>query len=324
MNVDRHQLRETIRNRALDLGFSRIGFTDAEPLEPALQRRWARWFAENKAGEMTWLLRPEPRRTHPRDLLPNARSAIVVAAAYYDGDHPEAPVGAGKTGKIARYAWGRDYHLVMKENLAQLAEEIAALARENGIEENIESLACVDSKPIDERSLAVRAGLGFIGKSTLLIDPEGGSWMLLGVLLTSLELPPDEKIKKLPSCGSCRHCIEACPTAALSPYSMDPRRCISYLTIELRAAIPEELKSKMQEWAFGCDICQEVCPFNDKPLTRAFPGLAATEGAGAWVSETVLDETPGAKSFVRRWGHTPLARTGLKSLKRNLRSSDDD
>ncbi len=328
MTTDRHPLRESIRAQALALGFSRVGFTGAGPLAPAQQRRWRRWFAANKAGDMQWLARREPRRTHPRDLLAGARTAIVVAAAYYDGNHPKQPSDAGKAGRIARYAWGRDYHEVMGEKLKALAERIAELARTGGVEEEIDCLPCVDSKPLDERSLAARAGLGFIGKNTMLIDPAGGSWLLLGVLLTSLELPPDDPLKwpagapaphrGMPSCGPCRKCIEACPTGALAPYSIDPRRCISYLTIERRGPFPGRLAAKTQGWAFGCDICQEVCPFNARPLARLLPELAATVGAGPWLTEATLHETPSGKSFLRRWRHTPLARAGLKRLREIL------
>ncbi|MCE5229676.1 tRNA epoxyqueuosine(34) reductase QueG [bacterium] len=320
MIEDRQQLRETIRDEALGLGFSRVGFTDAEPLSQAQRRRWERWFEEDKAGVMTWLARRQPRRTHPRDLLPGAQTAIVVAATYYDGDHPDPPAGRGIAGKIARYAWGRDYHYVVREQLEKLAQNIS----DSNPDEKIEFLICVDSKPVDERALAARAGMGFIGKNTMLIDPDGGSWTLLGVMLTSLELPPDEPLRApTASCGSCRRCIDACPTGAITaPYALDPRRCISYLTIEQHDEIPGELAEKMNGWAFGCDICQEACPFNVKPLKRMLSDLAATEGTGPWMSEAALNETPSGKSFLRRWRESPITRAGLKGMRKNLRLSE--
>jgi len=321
-----HRLREAIRAEALRLGFSRCAFTTAEPLGETHERRWARWRAEDKAGAMQYLLRQTPRRTHPRDLLTEARTALVVLAGTYDGDYPTAPADEGAAGKIARYAWGRDYHEVLRQRLTRLSEWIQIKTQEVGLDPPPAPLVfrpCVDSAPLDERALAVRAGLGFIGKNTLLLGPDGGSWALLGVLLFSLELPPDAPIPNHPaaSCGACRRCLEACPTGALdphAPYQMDPRRCISYLTIEQKDAIAPELASKMNGWAFGCDICQEVCPFNARPLARLLPELAAAEGAGPYLTEKSLAETPTGKAFLRRWARTPLARPGLKGLRRNL------
>jgi epoxyqueuosine reductase len=169
----------------------------------------------------------------------------------------------------------------------------------------------------------VRAGLGVIGKNTLLLDPEHGSWAVIGVLLLSLPLPPDPPLKGpgLHACGDCRRCIDACPTGALSaPWRMDPRRCISYLTIERKDAIPPELNGKRKPWVFGCDRCQEVCPFNGEPLRRVLPELAASAGAGPWLTETRLAAFASGKAFLRALGHTPLARPGFKPLLRNLNS----
>ncbi len=314
--------REAIRSEVLRLGFSRAGFTSAEPLSPAWQRRWERWRGEDKAGAMRYLMRERPRRTHPRDLLPEARAVLVVLAGYYDGDHPGAPDTPtdARAGKIARYAWGRDYHLVIREGLGRLGDWITEHYAEFGIGEKPVFRPCVDSAPLDERALAVRAGLGFIGKNTLLLDPERGSWSLIGVLLTSLELPPDAPLRDpAASCGGCRRCLDACPTRAFDDaYRLDPRRCTSYLTIEQKDAIPSDLAAKMEGWALGCDICQEVCPFNREPLTRLLPGLAAREGTGPWLTGSMLDASPSGKAFQRQWGHTPLSRPGLKGLRRNL------
>ena len=310
-------LREAIRAAALDLGFARVGFTTAYPLGPTHERRWDRWRALGRAGVMHYLLRAHPRRTHPRDLLPEARTAIVVAAGYWQGDHPPAPIGAGK---IARYAWGADYHHVVRARLDALAARIQTLAAGPGAGDALLFRPCVDSAPLDERALAVRAGIGFAGKHTLVIDPAGGSWLLLGVLLTSLALPPDRPLRSATaSCGACRRCLEACPTGAIeSPWQLDPRRCISYLTIESRDPVPEELAPRLAGWAFGCDICQEVCPFNARPLATLLPGLEAAGGAGAFASGRMLAEARSGKGFLKRWGHTPLARAGLKGVRRSL------
>lgn len=315
-------LREAIRAEALRAGFSRAGFTSAEPLAELHQRRWERWRAEGRAGVMTYLMRETPRRTHPRDLMPEAQTALVTMAAYYAGDHPAPPGGEGAAGKVARYAWGRDYHEVLRDKLGALGEWIANRAREAGIEEPVAWRACVDSAPLDERALAVRAGLGFIGKNTLLLDPGHGSWALIGVLLISLALPPDPPLAApgLHGCGGCQRCLDACPTGALEgPWRMDPRRCTSYLTIEQKDEIPPELNEKREGWAFGCDICQEVCPFNAAPLNRIIPELGEKEGAGPWLSERRLEEVPSGKAFLRAWGHTPLARPGWKRVLASVR-----
>ncbi len=360
MSFENSQLaawRERVREEALRRGFSRAGFTTAEPIDEAIQRRWERWRKLDRAGEMDYLMRESPRRTHPRDLLPEAQCVIVVAADYYQGDHParegsadtsaipelessvgrsglrpdvgskSRPTSADKTlenrtcGKIARYAWGEDYHRVIRARLEELAKWMETDARENGFTETVHWRAATDSAPLDERALAFRAGLGFIGKNTLLLHPERGSWFLLGELLISIPFPPDEPLRPSQehSCGNCRRCLEVCPTGALlDAFDLDPRRCISYLTIEQRGAIPEEFGAKMEGWAFGCDLCQEVCPFNRDPLPKLIPEFDSSRGAGAWFDETRLNETPSGKAFEKRWKHTPLDRAGRKGMKRNL------
>ncbi len=339
------QLREAIRAEALRLGFSLVGFTTADPLGDAVDRRWRRWLDKDRAGRMEYLRRPEPRRTHPRDLLAEAQSVIVVAAQYYDGDHDgenederdganrarDAPasldVSAGKAravphnkparGKIARYAWGRDYHGVLKEKLGELARWIERAAPHFDLAPPASWRAVTDSAPLDERSLAERAGLGFFGKNTLLLNPEIGSWFLLGELLLSIAIPPDEPV--VGSCGSCRLCLDACPTGAfVGPFDLDPRRCISYLTIEQPDPIPAELARRQSGWAFGCDLCQEVCPFNEAPAPRLLSALAASEGMGRFIEREEIEATPSNKAFARKWAHTPLERAGLKGLKKNL------
>jgi epoxyqueuosine reductase len=319
-------LRERARAEALRIGFARCGFTTAEPLDAATERKWNLWRAADRAGEMTYLMREHPRRSHPRDLLAEARTAVVVMAGYHAGDHGAPP--APGAGKVARYAWGEDYHHVLRGRLRELAGWIEARAREAGAldaETPLASRPCVDSAPLDERALAVRAGLGFIGKNTLLLTPEYGSYGLLGILLLSLELPPDAPMAPGPAatCGDCRRCIEACPTAALEgPWTLDPRRCTSYLTIEQRGAIPPELARRMEGWAFGCDICQEVCPFNAAPLTALLPEMRAEAGAGPWLTEAHLDVS--GKQFQKRWGATPLARPGRRGIARNLAALRED
>lgn len=212
------------------------------------------WLARGKHGSMDYLARHADLKADPSQLLEGATCAIMVADLYAtrnDGaDH--APDGHGR---VARYARGGDYHKVMKKRLHALCDELAN--RWPGTR----TRAFVDTAPVHERELALAAGLGWIGKHTLLIQPRVGSWMLLGGVLTTLELDTNER-EEPDHCGTCTRCIDACPTRAISPYSVDASRCISYLTIERRGAIPVGLERGMGEWIFGCDICQEVCPHN--------------------------------------------------------------
>ena len=234
-----------------DAGFAVAGIAPAGP--PPRPETLRRWLGEGRHGEMHWLADRVDRLLDPGEVLPGARSILCVADRYHDGSaDPPRP----RWGRIARYARGRDYHHVMKRRLHTLCDQLA----EHLPGERFK--ACVDTAPVLERDHAVAAGLGAIGKHTLLIEPGLGSWVLLGVILTtaSLEptgLPGDSEIDP---CGLCTRCIDACPTDAITPWSVDARRCISYLTIEHRTVIDADLHAAMGDWVFGCDICQEVCP----------------------------------------------------------------
>ncbi len=334
--------REQVRSEALALGFTAAGFTTAAPLSDATRRRWTRWLSLARAGRMAYLLRSRPRRTHPCDLMPEAESLIMVAASYYDGDHPPPPADT-TAAKIARYAWGRDYHVAIRERLQKLGEGIAGGAAGFGFESPVTYRAVTDSAPLDERNFAVRAGLGFIGKNTLLLHPVHGSWMLLGALLVSVpfpEDPPPPSLRGAPpeypshasssseqpgnlhaaySCAACRKCLDACPTAAFAgPYELNPTQCISYLTIEQREPIPPPLSDQLSGWAFGCDICQEVCPYNATPAPLRIPELRRSQGIGPYLTGELLSSIPSGKSLERKWGHTPVPRPGLTALRRNL------
>jgi epoxyqueuosine reductase len=252
---------ETVKRIASECGFELAGVAAADP--PQDFARYEAWGSQGFAGEMRYLTdRRSDVRRDVRNLLPAARSVICVGKLY---NQPPEPASTGH-GIVARYAWGRDYHEVVRAGLEEMARRLREIAL-------FESKICVDTAPLLERTFARLAGLGWIGKNTCLIHEPLGSWFFLGELITSLELevdtaPPDR-------CGTCTRCIDACPTQALIPagdqFTMDARRCISYFTIELRGAIPEEYRRDIGAHVLGCDICQDVCPWNaHAPATSAF------------------------------------------------------
>jgi epoxyqueuosine reductase len=245
-----------IKARAAELGFQLCGVCPAEP--PPHYQAYGRWLEKGYHGTMEYLQRHMLLKGDPRRLLPSARSVIAVGLNYNQpNDHQEGYP------KIARYALGRDYHKVLRRKLRQLSEW---LEREHP---GAEHRACVDSAPIMERDFAQQAGLGWFGKNTMLINSRRGSWFFIGLLLTSLEIHADKPA--VGGCGTCTRCIEACPTGAIvfedGRWQLDARRCISYLTLEHHGPIPEELEKRLDGWLVGCDVCQEVCPFN-QPRTH--------------------------------------------------------
>ena len=282
---------EIIAALARELGFARAAVVPIEP--PRRHALYTDWLARGHAGTMAYLAAPEhiAQRADLRSLLASARSLIVVALAYERAD--PVPPDALVRGRIARYARGEDYHLVMRDRLVALADRVAA-----HVGRPVASRPCVDSAPVLEREWAERAGLGFVAKNTMVIAPGLGSYVVLGELLLDIELAqaaPSEPPR--PRCGGCRACLDACPTQAfVDAYVLDARRCISYLTIEHRGAIPRELRRAIGSWVFGCDVCQEVCPFNagagagtgevdrglrPRSLDHALPDLVALAGKGA-------------------------------------------
>jgi epoxyqueuosine reductase len=258
-----------IVEQAKTVGFDRCGVARAEKF-PKLENT-PDWLARGYAGEMKYLF--DARREDPRAAMPKIRS-VIVCLLNYNTEHQlstDAILSAREDaprGWVSRYAWGNDYHEVLKERL----EALIGLVRER-FREPFEAKAYVDTGPIQERVLGKYAGLGWLGKNTLLLNQTLGSYFFLGVILTTLDLEPTLCASELPPpdlCGSCRRCLEACPTQAfVEPYVLDARKCISYLTIELRGSIPEELREPMGNHIFGCDICQDVCPWNRRaPTTR--------------------------------------------------------
>ena len=251
-------MKAAIRQRAAELGFDDCRFTTAAP--PASAEKFQRWLAQKKHGEMAWLERNADKRIDPQKVLPGAKSVIALAASYYDAGeicrNPECREFSN-SGVIARYARFADYHDVLGERLKALTEFIDSLAADR----KVRSLWYVDTGPVLERDFAQRAGLGFVGKHTNLISRRLGNWIFLAEILTTLELEPDAPEKN--HCGKCTRCIAACPTQAITaPFQLDARKCISYLTIELKGAIPVELRPAIGNRIYGCDDCLAVCPWN--------------------------------------------------------------
>jgi epoxyqueuosine reductase len=263
-------LADAVIEAARELGFHRVGIAPVE----ASQRKAAYedWLNRGFHGEMDYLATPAHReaRGDVGELVREARSIVVVALGHPRRDL--VPLGRADAvrGSVARYARGEDYHLVMRQKLRQLADRLAELAGRP-----IVARSCVDTAPLLERDLAERAGLGFIAKNTMLIAPGLGSYVMLGELVTDLDLVPTAPAAHGPRCGGCRACLDACPTGAFAdPFVLDARRCISYLTIELAGPMPRDLRPLVGRRIFGCDVCQEVCPYNAGPERAAAPELA--------------------------------------------------
>jgi len=306
-------MRERIRQRALDLGFDACRFTTAEPPDHALE--FQQWLAGRQHGEMAYLERNAGKRVNPQEVLSGAKTAIVLAASYdrSRGSEPEIMPHAARITppvSIARYARFKDYHGVLGERLKSLASSVNEAGGEG-----VRSLWYVDTGPLLERDLAQRAGLGFIGKHTNLISRQLGNWIFLAEILTTLELEPDAPEKN--RCGSCTRCLAACPTAAITaPFQLDARRCISYLTIELKGPIPLELRPLIGNRIYGCDDCLAVCPWNKfaragrlmQPHAR--PDLAAPD----LIELLALDDA----AFKVRFAGTPILRTKRRGLLRNV------
>ncbi len=285
-----------IKTRALELGIDVCGIAPADPARRAAYFR--QWSEAGRAGEMAWLARDPERRSDPRLVLPGARSVIVAGINYWQ---PQPP---GR-GRVARYALGDDYHSILLEKLNLLAAELGA-----------ETKAYVDTGPVLEKPLAERAGLGWQGKSTMLIHPRFGPWLLLGEILTSLELEPDAPHPD--RCGTCERCLKACPTGAITgPYQLDARRCIAYLTIELKGSIPEELRPLIGDRVYGCDECLDVCPWNRfAQTTRESRFLAPEEENGRDQLHALLEMT--GPEFKRRFARSPILRVKRRGLLRNV------
>ncbi len=296
---------EQLKRWAVECGFDRAGAAALEPSEHGEALR--AWLERGDHAGMEYMRRRLDARLDPARILPGARSVLCVALQY----HPlsgRTDAAGDLWPRVARYARGRDYHDLMGRGLRQLA------ARIEGAYPGVGWRPYVDTGPVLERELAARAGLGALGKNTNLLHPEGGSWFLLGELFLTLELAPDEPMAE--PCGSCSLCLEACPTGALpEPYRLDSRRCISYWTIEHRGDLPPAARELVGDWVFGCDVCQEVCPWNEAPAAATDPELTLPPARAELDLAALLAIS--REEYVERFRGSPMKRAKREGLQRN-------
>jgi len=308
-SLSKSELSRAIKQRAYAQGFDKVGLVKAEPLSreaPLLKE----WLSRGYQGTMKWMSREPGKRANPLELFPDAKSIIVVAVNYYT---PHEHLDNPDTGKISRYAWGDDYHDVMGGKLRSLLTWIESLRPD------AKGKVCVDIQPVMDKAWAVRAGLGWLGKHTNVITPEFGSWIFIGEILLNLELEFEGDLIE-DHCGTCTLCIDACPTQAITePYVLDSNKCISYATIELRSeTIPVELSENLSGWLYGCDICQDVCPWNRfqqpssenrfEPRTRN-----VNKNLGEILDLNALD-------YARQYRGSAIKRAKLTGLQRNAQA----
>lgn len=308
--VDNHTfpLETRIRSHARALGFDVVGIAPVD-VQPEADR-FVEWLQAGYAGEMEYLHRQMPARMEPRQILPDAASVIVAGVSYNTAAPTSDQVKDPRRGWISRYAWGADYHEVMQQQLEKLDSFIKELAGEH-----YQSRFYVDTGPVLDRVFARHAGLGWFGKNTNLLNQKFGSWIFIGEIITNLTLQVDQPVPD--RCGRCHACMDACPTGAfVAPYVLDARRCISYLTIELRGAIPADLRERIGQHVFGCDICQEVCPWNRKAAVTSEPAFAPRPGnlAPDLVELAQLDDA----EFRQRFQHSAVRRAKRHGILRNI------
>jgi epoxyqueuosine reductase len=300
---DVHQLAAKVKARARELGFDLVGIAPAGP--SAYRDYLQQWLDEGRAGTMEYLAQRFEERADPGAYLPGAASVVCVAMNY----HVRLEAPAGGQGRVARYALGDDYHEIIKRRLYRLADWLRETA-------GGETRCGVDTAPIMEKELAARAGIGWLGKNTCVINEQVGSWVLLGEVITTLALPADQPA--VDRCGTCRRCIDACPTGAITaPYQLDARRCISYLTIEHRGEIDPALRPQIGEWLYGCDVCQDVCPWNSKAVEAVDPALRPRFSTGSIDAGEVL--TWDQERYAAALRHSAMKRVKLPQLQRNAR-----
>lgn len=301
-----------VKKMAFESGFDLCGITGPEII-PEARKRFRKWLQHNYHGEMAWLAENIDRRTDPSQLLDSARSVIMLGLNYFQPDDEKTPEGHGR---VSKYARGRDYHKVIARMTRELLKRINRAAGEG-----LEYKWFVDFGPMLERAYAERAGLGFIGKNSMLINKQFGSWFFLSEIITNLELEPDDRqAVDHGSCGDCRLCIEACPTGAIvADGIVKASKCISYLTIERPSRIKKGFARQMEEKIFGCDICQEVCPLNKGAVVTKHKELLPKKGVGQFVDARKILSFTSREEFLKLTAGTPLTRPRLEGLKRNAK-----
>ena len=299
------KLTDIIKESAHTLGFEKVGIAPATPLDSEADRL-DEWLHHGRHATMNWMAVRSDERKNILNYFPEAKSVICVGMNYFHG------IADGEM-KISSYAWGDDYHVLLKERLYQLLESVKERLPD------VTGVACVDTSPVMEKVWAQRAGLGWIGKHTNLISRDYGSWLFLGELILDCELDYDDRFEE-DLCGSCTACLDACPTNAIvEDYLVDSRRCISYLTIEHRGDLPDEFAGQLGEWIYGCDICQEVCPWNQKFSQKSREPLFAP-------TSEIVERNPEEWSrlteeeYRRIFRNSPVKRAKFTGLKRNIQS----
>jgi epoxyqueuosine reductase len=304
--------RDDFKHEAEALGFSISGVT--LPLRPHTYLTYEHWLAAGRHGSMAYLSNEQARhrRENPLLIVPEARSLLALGIRYPNPTQASQPTGGAVSGRVAAYAWGDDYHHIIPPRLDELASRLQRLSGTSFIWRGY-----TDTGPILERDAAQRAGLGWMGKNTCLIHPQRGSYFLLAEMLTSLEIEPDEALRT-DHCGSCTRCIDACPTSCILPdRTIDATRCISYLTIENKAEIPSELRPKIGDWVFGCDICQMVCPWNIRFAREASdPAFDPRPGVARPILVEELELSP--QAFNRKFKNNPVQRAKRRGYLRNV------
>lgn len=303
MPVPKSQYTSFIKQTAKGLGFDYCGISKADFLEEEAPRL-EKWLKEERHGQMKYMENYFDKRLDPRLLVEGARSVVSLLLNYYPGETP-----VQEEVKISKYAYGYDYHLVIKEKCKTF---IDILKKEIG---DVNGRCFVDSAPVMDKAWAQKSGLGWIGKNSNLINKQNGSFFFIAELILDIELEYDGPIKD--HCGTCTRCIDACPTQAIiESYVVDGSKCISYFTIELKEQIPNEYKAKMDDWVFGCDVCQDVCPWNRFSVTHKEPLFHNTSGFLQWNEKEWMEISEDV--FSKAFKNSAVKRTGFKGLKRNL------
>jgi epoxyqueuosine reductase len=296
---------ELVISKAKEIGFDLVGFAKADLLEDEI-KKYDKWIEANYQSGMGYMDRNREKRKDVSQVLPGAKSVVSLAINYYSSEEYS---NNKKNGKVSRYAWGKDYHLIINEMLEKLESFLSQT------DPDFKSISYVDTGPVMDKAWAVRAGIGWLGKHTNVINRDLGSWFFIANIITNIEFKYSERIPDF--CGSCTACIDACPTNAIAhEYILDSNRCISYLTIENKGEIPSEFSGEFDNWIFGCDICQDVCPWNEK--------FSIISSNSEFLPKNSIKEIPLSEIdqmdegiFAKRFKDSPVRRAKLKGLKRN-------